>query len=169
MLNVAYISVLTIGITIVITPFTAHAVQTSPFCFCLWTVLLFLKYLLEHRHLKSVTQPRFPSHVQTNGWNLHKCKHQPLLCGDRMRVRCRNNSPDEWSRWLERRAGDEKKGRGERWMVAVRKVTAKLQVLFWLFMSSSRLTPLPPPPSLLLHSPLPLALVFFQYFISAIQ
>lgn len=161
MLKVAYISIL----TSVITPFTVHALHSSPISFFIFGQFYFS---WNNRHLKSVTQPRFPSHVQANGWNLHKYKHQALLCGDRMRVWCGNNSPDEWSRWLERRAGGEKKGRGERWMVAVGKVTAKLQVLFWLFMSSSRLTPLPPP-SFLLHSPLPLASVFFQYFISATQ
>lgn len=118
---------------------------------------------------QSLWQPGFPSFVQTNGENSHTCKHQTPLCGDGMRMWRSNDSPDEWSWWLERRAGDEKQGRGERWMVAVGKVTAKLQVLFWLFMSSRRLTPLPPPSPLLLHSPLPLASALFQYFISATQ
>lgn len=164
MLKVADIPIL----TIVMTPFTVHALRSSPFLF-VFGPFSFSWNICWNRHLRSEAQPWFPSHVQTNGWNFHKCKHQTLVCGDRMRVWCRNNSPDEWSRWLERRAGDEKKGRGERWMVAVRRVTAKLQVLFWLFMSFSRLTPLPPPSSLLLHSPLLLASVFFQYSISATQ
>lgn len=84
------------------------------------------------------------------------------------------------SRWVERRAGGEEKGRGERWMWLSGRVTARLQVLFGLFMSCRRFTPLSPLPLsllshfsspsfplLLLHSPLQLAPLFFQYFLSA--
>lgn len=82
------------------------------------------------------------------------------------------------SRWVERRAGGEEKGRGERWMWLSGRVTARLQVLFGLFMSCRRFTPLSPLPLsllshfsspsfplLLLHSPLQLAPLFFQYFV----
>lgn len=61
--------------------------------------------------------------MQTGECSLPNLSIAVLSCSDRMRMRmwCRNYSlmllrvPDEWSRWVERRAGGDKKGRGKRW------------------------------------------------------
>lgn len=77
-------------------------------------------------------------------------------------------SGEEGRRW---RGGEEK--RGEWWAVAVGRVTARLQMLFTLFISSRRFTPFPPQTSsspsfsLRLHSPPQITDVFFQYSLSA--
>lgn len=109
---------------LITTSFTVHALESSPFFFffCLLKVLLFLKYLLKHRHLKSVTQPWFFSHVQTNGWNLSvTIRHSCVLTGWGCGVETTHlmDEADNWRGGLEmRRRGEESDGwwLSEKWL-----------------------------------------------------
>lgn len=79
------------------------------------------------------------------------------------------------SRWVERRAGGEEKGRGERWIVAVGKSDCETPSPLSAIYVLQEVHPFPSFPfsspsfPLLLHSPLQLASLFFQYFLSACQ
>lgn len=77
-------------------------------------------------------------------------------------------------RWMKQMSGEEgrrwgggEEKRGEWWAVAVGRVTARLQMLFTLFISSRRFTPFPPrlplPPPFLSGSPPLLRLLTFSF------